>query len=326
MSQRSGPGTPVTNEQRVRYQACINTSNYDAPPFAAMIRDSSDSLGLTTTDGAAVWQVTRCTAVIAAAQRASDVVFAGPEGVRAGKPGRCTEDFPARALHLRSDTLSSKGGLGDGRRYVGPKADSWLLWDSGNAFRWLGTEFSIDDNYQVGLVTPAFPRLVAVTGGLAPTTQDVLTLENLATGLTLGESSDNYNLATAWESELGTNDPCQLCRDGVYDWEFHCTLTSADAVQGESLIIQSYLKNNHTDEEFQLPQFVSRRMQVEIDNYGSEISRSAENVAMCGRIRLDDADAVLPNTLSEWHSLIFKNLSASTVTVTAMFVRLRRIP
>ena len=78
-------------------------------------------------------------------QDASQFMFNGPEPVKAGQWGRCTNDWPAAALHnqnpdpanaaqtdyggLWSDLLLAPGGE------CGPVVDSWIISADGHAFR-----------------------------------------------------------------------------------------------------------------------------------------------------------------------------------------------
>lgn len=328
----AGPGRPVTNEQRIRYQAAINTSDSDCPPFGCMLRDSGTSMGSVddsalggdVVGGSWVWHVGRCTATAEAGQRAADFVFAGPEGIRAGGIGRVTEDFPARAMHLKSDVLHSDAIITSGRRYVGPQTDSWLLWDGGTAFRWLGRDDSFqDDDFEAGFVTPAFLRpWSGATFMIYPTNlaQDVDPLASISpsgSGAgTVAWAMQNVSAAEPFSNDFEagsyvaggvTYGGIKFNTPGIYSWRFHCSLTSSTAAQGASLVIRSFLDG------LSLSPYCYRAMQIEIDSYGAEIQRSVENVAMNGEIVVT-ADQVLN----------FRNESAYPISCGASFCTLRR--
>lgn len=345
MAKQTGPGTPLTDNQRIRYQPCLNLSNYDAPPFACLQRInpvvSYASPGIpngtlayhgSNVDGAHVIGVSIPSETGEERQVASDFVFNGPEVLRAGSPGRCTEDWPARCLHLVEDTLAYKGAgvLQDYR--VGPRANSWMLWDSGTAFMWLGRDVpsvgQLGDKFEVGIIRPALnfiPMCVAAGPnayiGLPP-------LSNFNPGTPLLDESDdagNFNVSTNWEQVLGTNASYFPLASGIYEWDFHCTLSSSDvdATQGQFLTLWAYLA--HSSGEYQLPQYVTRLLQIEIDEYGAELQRSAENVAMSGFVRLDDPNPVSPNPNNSVYYLAIKNMSAVDVDISAAFMKLKKI-
>lgn len=328
----AGPGTPVTDEQRIRYQPCVNVSSYDAPPFAAMARAAVQLV-----DGANVWSVFRPTAEHEVRQNATDIVFNGPEVLPAGKTGRCTVDFPARCLHLKSDTIfanvttSSTGGF-QSTYFVGPKADSWLLWSGGSAFTWLSAGDMQDANFESGLVTLPVPSyygasfnigtslsgnvaanipvngIIGYATGINPINQDgywiLITQDNripfAIDFLTVTPSAFN-------QSHSGSN-YLQIPKTGIYEWHFSCTAIAAGAPQGTPILIQTYV------DDFILPEYVLRIQQNEIDNYGATLNRSSENMAMTGVSRFTAGE-----------TLNFRNLSTEIISVSAGFARVRRI-
>ena len=336
MGNRSaGPGTPVNLEQRVRYQPAINKSSYDCPPFGVMSRVYLNGTGGEMVDGSWVTHVFRPDATIAARQSAADLVFNGPEVMLAGRPGRVTEDFPCRGLHLRDDTLHQRPIIAaDGLSlteiasiYCGPKADSFLLWDSGFAFRWLHADGSIvDDKFETGVVVPT-PlawiggqfQVVQVGGnsheGIEP--DDTVGTDGSSGGGSFGyhptwtacsQNVEPYSLFDLVPTGSGENPAgIRLKVGGIYEWHFHCTLKSATAPQGSGLTLRGYLDDTA------LYSYCSRAQQNEIDSYGNEIHRSLENVAMSGTL-FATADQVLN----------FRNVSAYQVSCYAIFCTIRR--
>lgn len=326
MGNRSaGPGTPVNLEQRVRWQPAVNVSSYDAPPFAAMVRDhgtasgaaNDDTRGGDVVDGQFVWRVGRPDAACALRQRAADIVFNGPEVMLAGKPGRVTEDFPARALHLKEDTLHWKPNVPTSLagRFAGPKADSWLLWDSGFAFRWLGADTTFqDDKFDAGFVTPA-PNPPFIGGifqaipNQAPAATEALgqnplypwyPLQNTAYGgIPYSDSLQVSSGGAAATSGI------KFTVGGIYEFHFNCTVTS-DLAQGSVLMIEAFL-----DDVFLT--YGYRVTQIEIDNYGNEIQISSENVAFSGLL-LATAGQVLN----------FRNASPGQIFCSAAYVTVKR--
>lgn len=325
--QLPGPALPQNLEQRVRWQPCINTSNYDCPPFGVLSRVYLDGTGGEVVDGTWSLYLDRPDSIIAARQSAADLVFNGPEVLKAGKPGRCTEDFPVRGLHLRSDTLYQRPFIGASglnlaqtvSLFCGPRADSFLLWNSGFAFRWLHRDQTfVNDTFELGVITHAAPPFVGGFFQIANAATDV------AVGATLGMASPASVSDPSWEVitqgyEVYTFDVpvtgsgvtphgIKFLVGGIYSWKFYCTLSSSTAPQQAALTIRSYLDNAA------LVPYCFRLQQIEIDNYGAEVMRSAENVCMTGEMFVT-ANQVLN----------FRNASAYPITCMGTFCEVRRI-
>lgn len=332
MPNQAGPGTPLTDGQRIRYQACYNASDYDAPPYAVMSRVYLNGAGGSNVDGTWVINVNRPDSVIAARQCAADLVFNGPEVLRSKRPGRCTEDFPCRGLHLREDTLNWRPYISvDGQSflthasiYCGPKADSWLLWNSGFAFRWLHRDAAalLNDKFETGIIVPTPPPWIGSTFELLTSSANLHT--DIAVDASLGVVSPGSPSEPIWVKVRQSLEPYvdDLTVDsyetfngikfnvgGIYKWDFHCTLFGgSDAPQGAALVIRSY--SNATE----LVPYCYRVHQIEIDNYGNEIQRSGENVAMSGQTFFNAGDV-----------LTFRNASAYKITCAASFCTIHRV-
>lgn len=335
----AGPGRPVTDEQRIRYMPCVNLTNYDAPPFACMQRSnpvvSYASPGVPNgtlahagynVDGSHVVGVGLPSARGAARQIPTDFVFNGPEVLKAKKPGRCTEDWPARCLHLVEDTLSYKvhgGGtdtfpgtaeIGVTQDYrVGPKANSWLLWNSGTAFMWLGADAALvdafGDNFEVGIIRPASWQQHIGAQFVAPT-------QSPEADRAIGQDpsypwavSTTFPYTTVLEYNYGgtaATSGIKFLLGGIYEFHFHCTLNSSTAPQASALTLKAFLDNT-------VLSYGYRVQQIEIDNYGNEVGRTTENVAFSGTL------FALENQI-----LNVRNMSAYTVNCSAIYLIVRR--
>lgn len=336
-TQAAGPGTPVNNEQKIRYQDCWNVSDFDAPPFAAMQRGSGQIV-----EGRFQWYVSRPDLNTETRQDPNDIVFNGPEVLPSKRPGRCTVDFPARCLHLKSDVITSSltpnaSGNYTASSLVGPRADSWMLWGSKSAFTWLASDDSLDDpDFEAGQV--ALPTVgyygasfALGTSGMGNLARNIPAsgLIGFTTGInSLAEDGAWYAISvdsrnpfhpdftllrrstTFTNSHSGGGFTPQIPTTAFYEWHFHCSATSpAPAPQGSQIVIQAYADNE------QLATYVVRTQQNEIDNYGNEVMRSLENLSMTN-----------VNRFTAGETLNFRNLSAYPVTILAGFCRLRRIP
>ena len=152
-------GLPISDEQRVRWFRFLNSTDEEIPPHACMWAFG----GYAGEDGH-IWRAEKPDSPQEQYQDVSELMFNGPESVppqgsgatvpgHVGKVhfGRGTFDLPAQALMLKSELLSlgsDQTGLADGalgRVYVGPKARSWLLWGSGDAFEYVCPDWGAPD-------------------------------------------------------------------------------------------------------------------------------------------------------------------------------------
>lgn len=128
--QNAGPGLPQTADQRIRWMPFKNYSDETIPPFACM--EVALSSGVDDGEGEHVWRAFKPTLATENAQNPSALMFNGETAVPKDQTGRGTFDLPARAI-VQSDQNITAHALGQ----LGPRNESWLLWEGGTAFNYV---------------------------------------------------------------------------------------------------------------------------------------------------------------------------------------------
>lgn len=335
---------------QTRWLAIRNTENRPVPGHGALRIIGTDYGPSDNGDSRIqqVFTVGRPDSDSEADQNPQMIIFNGPTPLtpyRSGYPdsgmGKGTQDWPALALadvyQLGSDPGVSKGEM------FGPRENDYRLFLGGTAFTYVadniatlaGTaaNYKIDGASSVNRlrriwVAPGADRYYGATFGLGgvgfgsgneatvPSLNKIgwpssSTYFNFLSQLNWGVPSHpdfQTIVSTTWNGGTGLGPQFPLA--GNYRWAFHCSAYLPSPAPSPSTInITAYLDDTR------LPQYVTRQQLTEIDNYGTEIGRPIENLAMGGVLQA-----------AKYQTLNFRNQTGYSMTVSAAFITVERVP
>lgn len=263
----------------------------DAEPheFFAQFRNRED----------VIWSVSVCDEAGASRQNPAEFAFNLAVPIPKRSYGEATQDCPAQVLHDgRRDSLPNW-------KKCGPRRGAWWVSSGGSAFTCMSHDVS-DAAGRGGLHTVwLYPR------GQAASAHGRFQLQS--TTISDGDYVPMTASPTNAENVVNSEGWVTVRQGGLYAIDTSLTLGSPAAPRGTTLTVQLYRKN--ADETIDATQAIGQRsLDLEEDQYGSEIHRSHENVAFPALENLASGEGVR-----------VRNVSGYSVTVGVPRLRIFRI-
>lgn len=230
--------------ERIRWIPLKNMESSKTIPGHAIVyldvTQGNDFFSQEAQDDGVVFRGKQCDSVGEASQDPALFVVNGPTPIPPGQIGRCNQDWPAQVIHDGSDDRLPNGFT------CGPRADTWEIYSTGNAFTCLSHDAcQAVNNRPKGIhtvwispsTTVATPAAITTGGGTADN-GDKLTLD-------AADDSENWPGARAW-SLTESGDAFKIYDEGIWWLQVSATLSSSSTTEGSTLRIRAYANGSPT--------------------------------------------------------------------------------
>lgn len=292
----------------VYQQSFRNVSDETMPAFACFQLQKQLTRAAWSYDGQRVWGAHKPDGTGAANQEPYEFAFNGPQAVPPGGTGKCTQEWPAVAVHdceeeeffpstpgvLASDALPAC--------QCGPQSNSWWLSRNGYAFRAIGTETPLLVSSSSGRPSPfqgtRYTPIVVVPNftGRTPAYYNYMrgSAHTIAADAPILQEYQ-IDVCDWTATAIQVVDGGLVCRvPGVYHYGFSGTVSSQSATSGASLILE-LRKHERTAETWENTGGFAwaARLQVYLSDGSYGEMATAENVATSGMLTVSEPDTLL---------------------------------